>query len=297
MKKYQVFVSSTYEDLKEEREKLVYALMKADHIPECMEMFTAAPASSWDVIRKKIDNSDYYILIIGFKYGSLAKDGISYTEKEYDYAKSKGIPILSFIQDREVPIPKSKRETNPDNQEKLDKFIKKAKENQIVFWRDCAELENNVITALSKDLNESSKSRIGWYRFKPEATILLQDANEQYVFINALSDKTAQEMRKDAENRAEYKGKFVDGINTRYWDIVEMLGGVTSIETEHVKPILEYLKMKKADLSGVQHAYFFYAGPASLPFHIGYIFANSATHIEIIQCTKGNYSSLGVLSK
>ena len=41
--------------------------------------------------------SDYFVLIIGRYCGTLFEEGISYTEKEYDYALSKGIPVLSFI--------------------------------------------------------------------------------------------------------------------------------------------------------------------------------------------------------
>ena len=48
-----------------------------------------------------MDCSDYYVLIIGKRYGSLIEDGefagISYTHREFEYALSKGIPVLAFI--------------------------------------------------------------------------------------------------------------------------------------------------------------------------------------------------------
>ena len=40
-KKLQVFVSSTYNDLKEERQAAVEAILKAGHIPAGMELFAA----------------------------------------------------------------------------------------------------------------------------------------------------------------------------------------------------------------------------------------------------------------
>lgn len=42
--------------------------------------------------------SDYYVLIIGRYCGTLIeKEKISYTEKEYNYALMKRMPILAFI--------------------------------------------------------------------------------------------------------------------------------------------------------------------------------------------------------
>ena len=97
-KKYQIFVSSTYEDLKEERLAVAMSIYHADCTPIGMELFPASPLSPWDFIKKQIDESDYYLLIVAGRYGSIEKkSGLSYTEREYDYAVSKGIPILSFL--------------------------------------------------------------------------------------------------------------------------------------------------------------------------------------------------------
>lgn len=40
--KYQIFVSSTYEDLKDERNEVIKACLNMGHIPVGMEMFNAA---------------------------------------------------------------------------------------------------------------------------------------------------------------------------------------------------------------------------------------------------------------
>ena len=55
----------------------------------------------WFYIKKMLDNCDYYILILGGKYGSLDTDGIGFTEKEYDYAVAQKIPIMSFLINRQ----------------------------------------------------------------------------------------------------------------------------------------------------------------------------------------------------
>lgn len=73
-KKYQVFISSTYSDLIEERRKILDILLAADCIPAGMEAFVATDAEQFEVIKKVIDLCDYYVLIIGKRYGSISPD-------------------------------------------------------------------------------------------------------------------------------------------------------------------------------------------------------------------------------
>ena len=94
-KRYQIFVSSTFADLQSERRKVIQALMEMDCIPAGMELFPAADEEQWQFIKRVIDDCDYYVMIIGGRYGSLTPEGISYTEQEYDYAISIGIKCSS----------------------------------------------------------------------------------------------------------------------------------------------------------------------------------------------------------
>jgi hypothetical protein len=59
--KFQVFLSSTFEDLKKEREQVIKAILEMGHVPVGMEMFSAADEEQWKVITRQIDQSDYYI--------------------------------------------------------------------------------------------------------------------------------------------------------------------------------------------------------------------------------------------
>jgi hypothetical protein len=70
-KRYQVFVSSTFTDLKDERQAVLKAILELDHMPAGMELFPATDDSAWQLIKDVIDTSDYYALIIGGRYGSL----------------------------------------------------------------------------------------------------------------------------------------------------------------------------------------------------------------------------------
>lgn len=97
-KKLQVFVSSTFTDLKEERQAAVSAILKAGHIPAGMELFTAGDQSQMDTIKRWIDESDVYMLILGGRYGSVEPStGLSYTELEYDYAVSQSKPFFAVV--------------------------------------------------------------------------------------------------------------------------------------------------------------------------------------------------------
>lgn len=96
-KKLQVFVSSTYTDLIEERQAAVQAILDAGHIPAGMELFKAGK-SQMKTIQKWIDNSDIYMLILGGRYGSIEEEsGLSYTELEYRYALSKNMPVFAIV--------------------------------------------------------------------------------------------------------------------------------------------------------------------------------------------------------
>ena len=97
-KRYQVFVSSTFEDLREERQAAVEAILKAGHIPAGMELFTAGDQSQMEVIRRWIDESDIFMLILGGRYGSIEPtSGRSYTELEYEYALSTNRPLFAVV--------------------------------------------------------------------------------------------------------------------------------------------------------------------------------------------------------
>ncbi len=97
-KKFQVFVSSTYDDLKAERAAVYEAILGLDHIPVGMEYFGARSQRSVELIKSIIDECDFQLTIIGTRYGSLIPGRkVSYTEMEYDYAEKADVPQIGFI--------------------------------------------------------------------------------------------------------------------------------------------------------------------------------------------------------
>jgi hypothetical protein len=162
-KRYQVFVSSTYTDLKDERSAIFQTLMEMDCIPAGMELFPAADEEQFKFIKRIIDDCDYYILIIGGRYGSTTAEGISFTEKEYEYAREKGLKILSFIHNKPEEIPVGKSDIDTDLRAKLKAFREKVQEGKLVkLWSDPKELPGLVSLSLNKTIK--TYPAVGWVR-------------------------------------------------------------------------------------------------------------------------------------
>lgn len=162
-KRYQVFISSTYEDLQEERQLIYHTLMDLDCIPVGMEIFPAIDDDQFNYIKQIIDDSDYYLLIIGGRYGSCDKDVISYTEKEFDYAISKKIPVISFIHSSPKDIILDKSEQDKDGISKLENFKAKVTTSRLVrYWMTKEQLPGLVATSLPKTIK--MYPAIGWVR-------------------------------------------------------------------------------------------------------------------------------------
>ena len=169
-RKFSIFISSTYEDLKKERQALVGVALENNFIPVGMEQFHAAPTSQWNVITKMIDECDFYLLVIGGRYGSIDEEtGISYTEKEYNYAKTKGMPVLVLIKESSA-ITESEKDTGDDKYEKmkrLDEFRERVKNdrNTVDFFTDINSLKYVTSPTFRNAINYAGDDA-GWVRYQ-----------------------------------------------------------------------------------------------------------------------------------
>lgn len=120
-KREQVFISSTFKDLVEERRAVLQTLLEADCIPAGMELFPASDDEKFDLIKRVIDLCDYYVVIVGGRYGSVdAQEQLSYTEMEFDYAVKTKKPVLGFLHGDPGKIPGEKLDLNAGHRKKLD---------------------------------------------------------------------------------------------------------------------------------------------------------------------------------
>jgi hypothetical protein len=162
-RKYQVFVSSTYEDLREERREVITTLLSIDCFPVCMEQFSASARPKWEVIAKLISESDYFIVIIAERYGSIDKESeISYTQKEYEYAIQQNIPAMAFVKD-ENELKQSQTEKNAGARKKLNDFRAGLLNERVCSpWNSTAQLCQKVTVGIVNEIKNTP--RPGWVR-------------------------------------------------------------------------------------------------------------------------------------
>ncbi len=190
-KRFQVFISSTFIDLKDERKAIIESLLNARYIPTGMEVFSASSDEQFKYIKKIIDDCDYYILILKNSYGSVSNStGISYTEMEYNYALERKIPILAFVY-------RSKENIKLSKTEKKDRRLFWEFRNRILntnrlckMWDSSLELIPSVISSLNEEVKNNPQ--IGWIR---------PDIWEEYYLINEINN--LRRKKDDIENELE----------------------------------------------------------------------------------------------
>jgi Domain of unknown function (DUF4062) len=272
-KRYQVFVSSTYEDLKEERREVVQAVMQLDCIPAGMELFPAADEQQFDFIKRVIDDCDYYLLIIGERYGSTMTDGISYTEKEYNYAVARGLKVIALVHDSSEGAGKS--EEAAPLRERLEKFKAKVSANRLVKpWKSAAELPALVLSSLAYAMK--TFPAVGWIRANKiasedllrEANNLLQQTNDLRKQNNELQSRIAEfesapmiEGLAGLQERTKLFGTYESGYPVRksFWNVElaweEIFSGISPYlaripSDDYVKSLLTEYAFGKSGSSG-----------------------------------------------
>lgn len=168
-RKLQVFVSSTFIDLKEERQTAVQAILNAGHIPAGMELFTAGDESQWTIIKRWIEESDVYMLLLGGRYGSIEpKSGKSYTHLEYDYAVELGKPLFAIVITDKALDEKVSKEGRKvlelDNPQGLKNFKKVVTSNMCAFWDDLKDIKLNVNDSIRDIEYRYAASLKGWVK-------------------------------------------------------------------------------------------------------------------------------------
>ena len=156
-RKHQVFICSTFIDLKDQRQDLFVELYRNGFIPIGMEGFTPANQGQLRYIKDRIDECDYFVVIVADRYGTESPDvtsGESITEYEYNYALSKGtIPISRFVISESAAWPRDKdHRSTGDQQRRLAEFKERlGRTDRDTFstnpWSDGKDLVQKVITA------------------------------------------------------------------------------------------------------------------------------------------------------
>lgn len=166
-KKLQVFVSSTFSDLRVERQAAVEAILSAGHIPAGMELFAAGDESQMEAIRRWIDESDVFLLILGGRYGSIEPStGKSYIQLEYEHALAVGKPLFAVVIQNDALEAKIKEfgsgVIETENTTALRAFRATVLSRMVRFWTDPRDIKLAIMETLS-DFGRRDELE-GWIR-------------------------------------------------------------------------------------------------------------------------------------
>lgn len=170
---YKVFISSTYEDLIGERGDIINTLLANGYLPTAMEFFGSSPHAPIEEIKKRMDDCDYYLLIIKEKYGSIYPGtGKSYTEMEYDHAIELGLPPLVFLY-KELDERKKKEATSKALPKKLKEFVAKVSRHTVSHWTDTPSLRADIGFSLNNFVRDNPAP--GFVKSSPDKQVISFD--------------------------------------------------------------------------------------------------------------------------
>lgn len=169
------------------------------------------------VYKKLIDESDYYIVIVAGKYGSVDEAGISYTRKEYEYAVSKGIPVIGFIHSDPDSLISKKTEKEKDKIQKLKSFTELVKKKLCKFWNTPQELG----AVVSRSISQAKKNypRTGWVRADSSGNTSEKEVLQLYKKIDQLEkelERLTQTTDIEIDNLADLNDKIAISLQIKH---------------------------------------------------------------------------------
>jgi len=159
LKKYLVYISSTQDDLKAERQELVRIVAEMGAIPVVMDVFDIKREDDRKVIHKAIENCDYFLNLTAHKGG----EGLGKTsalELEYTWAVKASLPVLALIISEKARWKDSKKDKDPHAKKALEAFKKKLENHTHDTWTNVGDLRHKTLTLLSREMNLNP--RRGW---------------------------------------------------------------------------------------------------------------------------------------
>ncbi|MDN5745928.1 MAG: DUF4062 domain-containing protein [Nocardioidaceae bacterium] len=198
-KREQVFISSTFKDLVDERRAVIQTLLQADCIPSGMELFPASDTEKFDLIKGVIDLCDYYVVIVGGRYGSVdAEQQLSYTEMEFDYAVKTRIPVMGFLHGDPGKLIGDKLELDPDLRVKLDEFRAKVEAKMVKYWHVPGDLPAQVALAIMQI--RKSHPAVGWIRASQAMT---PEVKAELVELRAKVRELSADLKDEQRHHSE----------------------------------------------------------------------------------------------
>ena len=251
-KKLQVFISSTYTDLKKERQAAVEAILSAGHIPAGIELFTASDESQMEVIKRWIDESDVYLLILGVRYGAIEpKKGKSYTQLEYEYALDNNKPLFSIVITEDAFKKKALEEGNDvfanKTYNEYSEFRSMVLSKMVKFYDDEKDIKLAIHTTLTD--YQLRYNLAGWVSGKEienskyyadQLTILTEQNRLLQSKIDLLEAEHTKLKCQKTDTKSKIKFNIQSNVSKRIDKILELIGACEQDELVWLEDDNEY---------------------------------------------------------
>lgn len=241
-RRLQVFVSSTYEDMKSERQAAVSAILESGHIPAGMELFTAGDESQMTVIKRWIEESDVFLLVLGARYGSIEKmTKKSYIHLEYEYAASLSKPHFSLVLDPNCEDDRVRRlglsSIERNEPEKFRQFRKQVSSKLVKFWTTEMDIKLAIFQKMAE--YDRDQSLAGWV------------PSSEITNVAPLAEEIARLTKENSQLRkalAEAKGSYESFGGLSFDELLVYLGarevhGVQLLDNFTVAKVNQLLKV------------------------------------------------------
>ena len=180
-----VYLSSTYEDLKDYRESVYRTLSKFERIQKivAMEDYVACDERPVNKCLRDVEKCDAYIGLFAWRYGFIPDeyDDLSITNLEYLKAVKKNKPIFIFLVKDKTSWPNDFIDKSPDN---IINFRNKLQNDRIVsFFKSKEDLSQEVSVAITNYINKKSPTTIKEYFLKILPKIIYVLALSVFFYI------------------------------------------------------------------------------------------------------------------
>ncbi|AOA57217.1 DUF4062 domain-containing protein [Acinetobacter larvae] len=196
-KRYQVFVSSSGEEMRPERTVIMQTLMSMGFFSWGLEQRSPLGTA---LARRQIEECDYVLLLLGSQYGACSSSGIGYLHLDYIYAVTKQKPIIVFmhaeplrhalalqpdtlscatttatlaVDDKHVAPLQQATQHQPRLDDKFLAFRQQLQrdQDQVFCYQNCKDLESSLRSRMLQLLERYPV--VGWVR--PQNLQILQD--------------------------------------------------------------------------------------------------------------------------
>jgi hypothetical protein len=204
---FTAFVSSTYLDLKSERQRLVQVLLGQQCVPLGMEFFPSTGKSQWPIIQETMNAADFCVFVVAGRYGTMSDEaGLSWTHKEFREAVRRRKPIVGILHRAPGSLQAQNSESNAKARAALTRFRAEIQDHTVCrFYESEADLVEAVTSSIGALKSEGAIE--GWV---PAGSIpvVVPDSDFDRVYELETSEWTYQRSNHDPRTwDGHYRGR------------------------------------------------------------------------------------------